>query len=634
MPNVFDQFDKGNVFDQFDTPSKSQPESRSFLGDLGHQAGLAVRAGVNGIAALPEMAADAVTAPINAGLDVVAGKGNGFRFQRSGEALNNLMTAAGLPVPENAKERVVQDIASNMVGAGAMAGAGRLLAKSGGAVAAGVGNVLSAGPGLQVASAGAGSGASGVVRENGGGEGAQLAAGLVGSLVPVGAFATRVSKGAPQQAIDAANKAHTNGYVIPPADLEPSVLTEIASGIGGKIKTAQVASQKNQSTTNGLVKKAFGLGEDAELTNDVLADIRKEAGKAYEAVAATGQVTPSQSYADALDAAVQPYLNQAKSFPNRKTPTLVDEIQAFKTDKFDAGDAIDSIRVLRNDADIAYRAGDNMAGKAYKSASKALEGAIDDHLVSIGAPADLLDSYRDARQTIAQTYTVQKALNSQTGNVNAQKLASELTKGTPLTDELKTVAEISQAFPRATQALKESPKNVDVLDVATAFIKEGLKAKLGLLGARPLARTALFSDFVQNRAVDGMGGVNALAGAPASAIEASMRANGYDHINQPKTNPVSAISRAPTVDSAIALANSALPDVQVQESHEDAPSRVSSSSQNADGTYVIKGNTDEIMRELIEAGLPPASLMPMTNGVLVGKSQALMVQEAFDQSTR
>ena len=166
------------------TTAEPEKEGRSFMGDLGRQVGLTARAGISGLASLPAMAADAVTGPINAGLDKVAGKGNGFRFQPAAQALSNVMTAAGLPVPENATERVVQDATGAMAGTGGTVALGSALAKGGGAVAKGVSDLLTAGPGLQTVSAATGAGAAGATREGGGGEAAQLAAGVAGSLLP------------------------------------------------------------------------------------------------------------------------------------------------------------------------------------------------------------------------------------------------------------------------------------------------------------------------------------------------------------------------------------------------------------------------------------------------------------------
>ena len=257
--------------------------------------------------------------------------------------------------------------------------------------------------------------------------------------------------------------------------------------------------------TNDLVRKELGLSPGQDLTTETLAGIRREAARSYSAVAGAGTVTPTAKYAAALDDAVSTFTSQAKSFPGMKPPAVVEHIEALKSPQFDAGDAMNTIKVLRSSADAAYRAGDNLVGKAYKKGAAALEGALEDHLVGIGAPAaEVLQSFRQARQTIARTYSVEKALNSQTGNVNAQKLASELARGKPLSGDLKRVAEAAQAFPRATQALKEAPQKSSVLDTALAM---GATATTGnplyaaTVVARPMVRSALLSKTMQAQAV-------------------------------------------------------------------------------------------------------------------------------------
>lgn len=160
-------------------------EKRSMLDSTLRQLGLFTRHAVNGVAALPAMAADAlVTAPVNAALDAVKGKGNGARLERPAKALDDALTMVGLPQPENATERVVGDATSAMAGAGGMVKAGQALASGAGKVASAVGEKLAEGAGMQIGSAASGAGAAGVTREMGGTEGAQLVAGLVGGLAP------------------------------------------------------------------------------------------------------------------------------------------------------------------------------------------------------------------------------------------------------------------------------------------------------------------------------------------------------------------------------------------------------------------------------------------------------------------
>lgn len=310
-----------------------------------------------------------------------------------------------------------------------------------------------------------------------------------------------------QQQFQAAKDAKSLGYVIPPADLNPGKVSELASGASGKIKTAQFASQRNQLVTNNLVKKSLGLTDDTPLNEVVLNDIRKKAGDAYASVADIGMVQPSPKYAQDLDDAVKPFLREAKSFPNRKPNPIIDDIQSLKTDSFDAGDAIETIKVLRSEADKAYRGGDNLAGKAYKKAASSLEDAIDAQLVKNNAPADVLEAYRGARKTIAKTYTVENALNAQTGNIDASKLAKELGRKKPLDGELLQVAKIAEAFPKATQMLKEAPKAVSPLDYygSTALaVGSGNVLPLAMVGARPALRNVLLSKPVQNKAINSL----------------------------------------------------------------------------------------------------------------------------------
>jgi hypothetical protein len=297
-----------------------------------------------------------------------------------------------------------------------------------------------------------------------------------------------------RQRIDAVQAARDAGYVLPPADANPTKVNELLNGLSGKIKTAQEASAKNQPVTNELARKA--LNAKGPLNAEALNAIRSEAGKAYEAVASTGTVVPPQAYTDALDEIVKPYLTAAKGFPNAKPSPVIAEIEALRSPQFDASSAVEKIKTLRADADAAYIKGDKSIGKALKAGADALEGALDSHLVSIGAPADMLKNFRDARTLIAKTYSVQKGLNSQTGDVSAQALARQLEKGKPLSGELLAIAQTGSAFPKATQALKETPKALSPLDFLGGLLTQSATQNpLGLAAAvaRPAARSVILS---------------------------------------------------------------------------------------------------------------------------------------------
>jgi hypothetical protein len=331
------------------------------------------------------------------------------------------------------------------------------------------------------------------------------------------------------QRMGAARAAADAGYVIPPADLMPGRTTELLSGLSGKIKTAQTASQRNQTITNDLTRKALGVADDAPLNFDALAEIRQAAGQVYQQTKAAGTVTADDAYAKALDKIGETYKTAAKDFPSlgptnmhgRPVDQIGNLVEGLRVKQFDSSSAIDAIGVLRETADKAFRTGDTTLAKANKDAARALEDMMERHLKEQGNAAGL-KSFREARTAIAKSYTVQKALNQQTGDVAAPVLARELGKGKPLTGELRTVAQAATAFPKATQALKETPKATSPLDWALAVLSgTGTGSPLGaaMLGARPAVRGLLLSAPYQRAALQAPGGPGLLSQMPATLFD-------------------------------------------------------------------------------------------------------------------
>jgi hypothetical protein len=337
----------------------------------------------------------------------------------------------------------------------------------------------------------------------------------------------KAAQAANAQKFGAARAASAEGYVIPPADLEPGMLSEAVSGMSGKIKTAQVASQRNQQVTDRLARQAIGLKAGDALDENVLQGIRNQAAaQGYAPIRNAGTVQADKPFTDALDKIIATRTGASRSFPGlgktnmhgQPVDEIADLVNSVRVGQFDAGDGIDATRVLREAADKAYRQGDREKGKAAKAAADAVEDMLERHLQAAGNP-DALKAFRDARTLIAKTYSVQKGLNSQTGNVAANKLAEQLAKGKPLSGDLRTIAETAQAFPKATQALKEAPKAVSPLDFAvatTAGMSTGNPLSAALLAARPLARNALLSGPVQARALQ--------QSTPAPFTQATQRA--------------------------------------------------------------------------------------------------------------
>jgi len=318
-----------------------------------------------------------------------------------------------------------------------------------------------------------------------------------------------------QGTMQAAKEGLEAGYVIPPTQVKPSLLNRFLEGAAGKLTTAQNASFKNQQVTNQLVAKSLGLPEDVVITPEILTNLRTTAGKAYENLGATGTIKTSPKFIQALDE-IKPYkdaMQSAKDFPTADKSPIIDVIDQLKQKSFDVNSAVSKINILRNDADIAYKAGNKDLGKANKEASKVLENTIENYLANT-KQTDLLDKFRQARQTIAKTYSVENALNVKTGTIDAKKLAAQLQKGKPLSGELKQTAEFGTAFPTAVKTPETigSIPQISPLDIGGAVLTGGgaylsgsgaeTPATLAALLARPALRSVALSRPIQSRLVN------------------------------------------------------------------------------------------------------------------------------------
>jgi len=160
------------------TPSRA-PEPRSLLSEAGRQVGLTARHGIEGVGG----ALDLLASPIRSGLNAVLPE----HMQTEGRTGPILADALGLPTPESGTERVVGDVARALAsGGGIVKGAQMSLPAATGTTGA-VLQQLAKEPAAQMVAAGGAGAGSGLAREAGGGEGAQLAAGLAGAVAPAAA---------------------------------------------------------------------------------------------------------------------------------------------------------------------------------------------------------------------------------------------------------------------------------------------------------------------------------------------------------------------------------------------------------------------------------------------------------------
>ncbi|MGD2065735.1 MAG: hypothetical protein PVI43_01015 [Candidatus Bathyarchaeota archaeon] len=158
----------------------SQPEERDWIDELKRQIGLTSRAAAEGTAEVASVFTDPLAEVMNLALP------DDMKIAMIKPAVNKLLTDAGVPEPETATERIVQQASKALVGAGAFTGAAQQIAKQAPTMAKGL-EVITEKSGQQLAgAAGAGAGQK-IAEESGAGPGVQLASTLAGGMIGAGA---------------------------------------------------------------------------------------------------------------------------------------------------------------------------------------------------------------------------------------------------------------------------------------------------------------------------------------------------------------------------------------------------------------------------------------------------------------
>lgn len=300
----------------------------------------------------------------------------------------------------------------------------------------------------------------------------------------------------------AAQAARNVGYVIPPTQVKPTLANRALEGFAGKLTTAQNASAKNQPITNELARRAIGA---ADLSEAGIANVRAQANRAYDALGQVGKFQADAGFTQALDDAASMSAAMRENFPELVNSKVDDLITGLKSrPEFDAQPTIEAIKQFRADSatnKIALDPAQKALGKAQAKIAAALEDMIERNLRASGNP-QLLEGFRAARQTLAKTHQVEKALNRTTGNVDGNTLAQIMQKGKPMTGDLRTIADFAARFPKASQTVERmgSLPGVSPLDFAATAISGATANPLymaGVLG-RPMARAAALSGPIQN----------------------------------------------------------------------------------------------------------------------------------------
>jgi soluble lytic murein transglycosylase-like protein len=335
--------------------------------------------------------------------------------------------------------------------------------------------------------------------------GNEMAAGalMAAPVAAVGAATTPRQVAPLTQSQQVAQQAIAQGATLPPTQVNPTILNRLLEGFSGKQQTGQVASLKNQEVINTQARKSLGLAPDTPITPQVLQDYRNVKGQAYDALRANPAYYTDRTFIGDVNKRITDLQKLANT---TDVSAELNVLNGLKQLSFNGDGLVEQIKRLRGDAETNLSSGDarNISlGRAQKFASQQLEDLAERNLTKFNQP-DVMKNFKQARQDIAKSYTIEKSLNAATGDVSGAKLGQRAAAGKIVPAELQAVSNAAAAFPTAFQNVARigSVPGISPLDVGAAGIAAASAANPSLLATvagRPLVRSAITSAPFQNR---------------------------------------------------------------------------------------------------------------------------------------
>jgi hypothetical protein len=320
---------------------------------------------------------------------------------------------------------------------------------------------------------------------------------MAAPVAGVGALTTPRQPAQLTQSQQVAQRAIAEGATLPPTQVNPSFLNRMLEGFSGKQQTGQVASIKNQEVINTQARKALGLAPDTSITPDVLRQYRDVKGQAYDALRANPAYYTDKAFINSVDGRV-------KSLQKIATTTDVTKelnvLNGLKQLRFDGDGLVEQMKRLKFDGEanaISMDPANRSLGQAQKFAARQLEDLAERNLQNFNQP-DVMTNFKQARQDIAKSYTIEKSLNAATGDVSGAKLGQRAAQGKIVPAELQNLSNAAAAFPTAFQNVSRigSVPGISPVDVGAAGIAAASAGNPSLLAAvtgRPLVRSAITS---------------------------------------------------------------------------------------------------------------------------------------------
>ena len=218
-----------------------------------------------------------------------------------------------------------------------------------------------------------------------------------------------------------------SGYKLTPQDASnPSWWKKAQQLAVGDGLTRKIISD-NQEVTNKLARKYLNVPQGTPLGENILKNVKTKHKPTYDKI---NEIQPIAYTVRGKDVAGTP---TEKTLRTRSGSEILQDLDAARG-------------TSKQQWNLYVRKPEKANAKQKALAADAMIKKYEDELLDLAQRAgepDLVDKLRKARVDYAKAYTVDKALNPASGDVNAQVFASLYNSGAPITDEGKIIAQFA-----------------------------------------------------------------------------------------------------------------------------------------------------------------------------------------------
>jgi len=232
-----------------------------------------------------------------------------------------------------------------------------------------------------------------------------------------------------------------------------------------------------------------------------LQDFRNVKGQAYDALKANNTYYTDRQFITDVNKRTTELQKLANT---TDVSSELNVLNGLKQMNFDGVGLVEQMKRLKFDGEANAMSLDpakKSLGQAQKFAARQLEDLAERNLQKFNQP-DVMTNFKQARQDIAKSYTIEKSLNAVTGDVSGAKLGQRAAAGKIVPSELQALADAAAAYPTAFQNTSRigSVPGISPLDVGAAGIAAASASNPSLLATvlgRPAVRAGITSPVFQ-----------------------------------------------------------------------------------------------------------------------------------------